>query len=313
MVNTSPRIGKRHGGHRCGSSDCERTWGGNPDGLLAFARAAAAAGAAHWEHGRAAILGLAIILCLSGCATLKSTQISFRLGDSVICVRVTGRGRPAPTLVNVHDDEDTAVLAGQTLLRESGGRLIELTHSGRRQVAFQLGGAIYQFDPNRIFTDDGIRSTLLRQGNYSEAAHAAVRSFATQFLKAFALDREPVIIALHNTGNGGLSINSYQPQRELHRAAAGVHESSSRSAGDFFYVTDERFFSWLKARDFNVLLQDNANVPDDGSMSVYFARRGIPYLNIEANDRHLEQQIEMVRAARQMLVEAGLSPRTTTP
>ena len=59
------------------------------------------------------------------------------------------------------------------------------------------------------------------------------------------------------------------------------------------------------------MLQDNANVPDDGSMSVYFAQRGIPYLNIEAHNDHLQEQIEMVRAARQMLVELGLSPLTT--
>jgi hypothetical protein len=59
------------------------------------------------------------------------------------------------------------------------------------------------------------------------------------------------------------------------------------------------------------MLQDNANVPDDGSMSVYFARQGIPYLNIEANNGHLKEQIEMVRAAREMLIDVGLSPHST--
>jgi hypothetical protein len=254
----------------------------------------------------AAILLVAATALLSGCSTVKSSHLSFRLGETTIPVRVQQRGRPAPTMVNVHDDENTSVLAGQVVLRESGGRLIELAHTGHRHISFQLGGETYRFDPNRIYTDAGVRSTLTRQGNYSAAAHAAVRQFATEFIAAFGLDREPVIIALHNTGDGGLSINSYQPNRELHRAADRVHEGKSRSPGDFFYVTDERFFAWLKARDFNVMLQDNANVPDDGSMSVFFARLGIPYLNIEANDDHLDQQIEMVRAARQMLLELGL-------
>ena len=58
-----------------------------------------------------------------------------------------------------------------------------------------------------------------------------------------------------------------------------------------------------------MLLQDNANVPDDGSMSVYFARLGIPYLNIEAHNDHLQEQIEMVRAAQEMLANLGLSPK----
>jgi len=210
-------------------------------------------------------------------------------------------------MVNVHDDENTSVRAGKVAMRESGGRLLELVHGGKRFVEFRLQGQTYRFDPNRIFTEDGIRATLTRQKNYSEGAHVIVRTFAQQFIETFALDRQPVIIALHNTGNGGLSINSYQPSRELNRAADQVHQSKSRSAGDFFYVTDERFFAWLKDRDFNVMLQDNTNVPDDGSMSVYFAHQGIPYLNIEANNDHFDAQIEMVRAARQMLIELGLT------
>lgn len=113
---------------------------------------------------------------------------------------------------------------------------------------------------------------------------------------------------MHNTRSGGLSINSYQPNGALNRAAAKVYESKSRNPGDFFYVTDERLFVWLKARDHNVMLQDNANVPDDGSMSVYFARQRIPYLNIEANNGRLKEQIKMVQAAEQMLTELELLP-----
>jgi len=249
---------------------------------------------------------LAAAACLAGCTTLSTNRHSFQLGDTRVQARVTQSQDANPTMVNVHDDENTSVRAGKVVIHASGGRLIELVHSGRRFVAFRLDGQTYRFDPNRIYTEDGIRATLTRQKNYSEAAHAAVRGFAQQFIETFELNRQPVILALHNTGNGGLSINSYQPNRELNRAADRVHESKSRSAGDFFYVTDERFFNWLKARDFNVMLQDNTNVPDDGSMSVYFSRQGIPYLNIEANNDHLEEQIEMVGAARQMLVEFGL-------
>lgn len=256
----------------------------------------------------AVILMVLAAACLTGCTTLKSTEQTFHVGNTVLVARVLQRGPSKPTMVNVHDDENTSVLAGRAVLRQSGGRLIELDHGGKRHVTFHLGGERYHFDPNRIFTEAGIRSTLTRQGNYSEAAHAEVRRFATQFIEAFALDHEPVIIALHNTGKGGLSINSYQPDRELNRAAAQVQESTQRSAGDFFYATDERFFLWLKARDFNVMLQDNATVPDDGSLSVYFARKGVPYLNVEASMDHLDQQIEMLSAVRQMLGELNILP-----
>lgn len=245
---------------------------------------------------------------LAGCTTLTTSRRSFQLGETRVQVRVTQNHKPTPTMVNVHDDENTSVRAGKVLVRESGGRLIELAHSGKRFVEFRLEGQTYRFDPNRIFTEEGIRATLTRQKNYSDAAHAVVRNFAETFIEAFELNQQPVIIALHNTGNGGLSIKSYKPAQALDRAADRVHETRSRSAGDFFYVTDERFFAWLKEHDYNVMLQDNANVPDDGSMSVYFGRQNIPYLNIEANNNHLEEQIEMVRAAERMLAELKILP-----
>jgi hypothetical protein len=87
-----------------------------------------------------------------------------------------------------------------------------------------------------------------------------------------------------------------------------VHQSGRCAPGDFFYVTDQRFFDYLKARNFNVTLQDDAHVPDDGSLSVYFARRGIPYVNVEADTHHLREQIEMVRTAVQMVHALGLTP-----
>ena len=169
---------------------------------------------------------------------------------------------------------------------------------------------MHRFDPNRIFSDAGIRATLTRRGDNSEAAHQAVAAFATKLLRYLALDREPVILALHNTDGRGLTIQSYLSTNELSSASTQVHVSAQRAAGDFFYVTDRRFFDYLKAQDFNVTLQDDARVTDDGSMSVYFARRGIPYVNVEADVKHLAEQVVMVRTAVQMMNDLNLiAPR----
>jgi hypothetical protein len=252
---------------------------------------------------------LLAIMLGGGCAARKSSQASFKLGDATVHAKVFQRGASSLTMFNVHDDENTSVLAGRVVVQESGGRLIELAHSGRRFVEFNLDGQSHRFDPNRIFSDDGIRATLSRRGDYSEAAHRVVKEFAARFIERFALDREPVIVALHNTDGHGLTINSYRAEGDKSSASATLHVSARRSAGDFFYVTDRRFFDHLKARDFNVTLQDDANVPDDGSASVYFARKGTPYINIEADVSHLAEQTEMVRVAREMIVELGLIPR----
>lgn len=233
-------------------------------------------------------------------------KIPFKIGSTVVTAEVFQRGEPTPTMINVHDDENTSVAAGQVIIEQTGGRLITLAHSGKRHIRFNLEGGRYAFDPNRIFSDAGIRETLAAQSQWSEPAHRAVQKFAAQYLEHFGLEREPVIFALHNTVDGTYSIRSYLPGAEHATAAAAVHLSERRSKFDFFYVTDARFFEELKRRDFNVVLQDNAQVPDDGSLSVHFARRGIPYVNIEAEMGHLNAQIDMVRAAREMLEGLGL-------
>jgi hypothetical protein len=233
-------------------------------------------------------------------------KVPFKIGRTVISAEVFQRGQPAPTMINVHDDEDTSVAAGKVVITQSGGRLIELAHSGRRHVRSGLNGDGFSFDPNRIFSDAGIRATLEGHGAWSEAAHRAVKTFASQYLERFGLAREPVILALHNTVDGSYSVRSYRAGAEHASAAAALHLSERRSKFDFFYVTDARFFDWLKQQDFNVVLQDNARVPDDGSLSVHFARHGVPYVNIEAEMGHLNAQTEMVRAACGMVAELGL-------
>jgi len=230
-------------------------------------------------------------------------KVPFKAGNAIVTAEVFQHGKPWPTMINVHDDENTSVAAGKIIIEQSGGRLIELSHGGKRLITFNLNGERFSFDPNRIFSDAGIRDTLERRSTWSEAAHRTVKRFAKQFLEHFALDREPVVMALHNTVDGTYSIESYRPGAEHAAAAADLHISTNRSRFDFFYVTDKRFFDFLKQRDFNAVLQDNAVVPDDGSLSVYFARKGIPYVNIEAELNHLNAQIEMVRVVREMLDE----------
>ena len=237
-----------------------------------------------------------------------ATRIHLPLGAGTIAATVHQNGPPRPTFLNVHDDEDTSVAAGLANLAEFGGRLIELTHSGDRLIRFALaGGDEYQFDPNRMFSEAGIAATLVRHSQYTEAAHAAIRSFAAAYLERFALASEPVLIALHNTTIGPFSVASFAPGGDLAADAAAVHQASRHSPFDFFYVTEPAHFARLREQDWNVVLQDNGRVRDDGSLSVFCARRGIPYLNVEAEMGRRSVQIAMLRAVRELL--GGEGPR----
>lgn len=228
-------------------------------------------------------------------------EIPLRLGDDRIHAVVHQHLSAVPTMINVHDDEDTSVAAGRANIERHGGRVIELVHSGQRLITFHLNGQKYAFDPNRIFSDAGITATLKKHSSYSEAAHAAIKSFAKQYLQQFDLDKEPVIIALHNTVDGIFSIKSFSSTGLFGSDAAAVHISPRRSIFDFFYVTETRFYDFLKDRDFNVVLQDNDQATEDGSLSVYFAKQGIPYINVEAEMNHLTEQIGMLEVVREML------------
>ncbi|MDB6112269.1 MAG: hypothetical protein JWR69_4019 [Pedosphaera sp.] len=230
-------------------------------------------------------------------ATMK---VAFKLGDTTVHALLHQRMSARPTMVNVHDDENTSVEAGKASLEEYGGRLIELVHSGERLISFNFDGRSHAFDPNRMFSDVGITETLKSHSRYSAEAHAEIKAFATRYLQQFALDQEPVIIALHNTVDGTFSVDSSLPTATHGANAASVNVSPNRSKFDFFYVTEKTFFDHLQARDFNVVFQDNQGVTDDGSLSVYFAKKGIPYINIEAGMQHLTNQIEMVKAVREM-------------
>jgi len=63
---------------------------------------------------------------------------------------------PGPLYFNMHDDEQTSVMAAAAVLESSGGSLYELVHSGNRYVEFHYDSTLYAFDPKRIYTDAGV-------------------------------------------------------------------------------------------------------------------------------------------------------------
>ena len=204
-------------------------------------------------------------------------------------------------MVNVHDDEQESVEAGVAVLEKIGGRLVELIHSGKRRVVFSVDGKEYSFDPNRIFSKAGVRLTVRNENNREEAVpekvHRTVDQFAAQFIRYFRFDKQRAFIALHNNGEGGLSIHTYEPGGDWAADTDELHVSSTIDPDEFFFVTDKRIYDELKKRDANVILQDNSIKRDDGSLSVFAGRHGIRYINVEAQPDHFDEQIQMIENA----------------
>lgn len=203
------------------------------------------------------------------------------------------------TFINLHDDENTSVEAATDFLSRYGGSLLQLKHTGKRNFSFMLNGQSFSFDPNRIFTDKGIKATLAKQGVYQDAAANEVRNLADSLLKKY-VDNKKLVIALHNNTERGISILSYKRGGFEARNAARVYINDSMNPHDFMLTTERSFFQYIKQRKFNVILQHHKPA-DDGSLSVYAAKKKIPYINIEALRGHLEVQIKMLEALKDII------------
>jgi len=242
--------------------------------------------------------------------SVRTSVRQFRVGETEIAVATTEKPGCRFVYVNLHDDENTSALAGQDVVKRSGGKLVELRHTGRRDIVFTVQGKDYRVDPNRIFTEAGVRLTLAKQSRYSEDAARSVSRFAEQLLKVYRIDGAEAVIALHNNTQGKYSALSYAGGGALAQDAKDVFIRDGTDPDDFFFVTERVVFDALKRRGHNVVLQDNHRVTDDGSLSVYCGKANVRYINVEADHGHFKEQTQMILELKSILDELGpLKPR----
>src|SRR5688572_25360199 len=105
---------------------------------------------------------LLIYFFLSRCSTSQhSISISeYGVGNDTFNFHLTVRPpySSAVSFINLHDDENTSVKAGEHFISEYGGSLLQLQHTGKRNFSFMLNGQTFSFDPNRIFTSNGLKA-----------------------------------------------------------------------------------------------------------------------------------------------------------
>ena len=236
--------------------------------------------------------------------TLK-TDIPFRLGTNTCTVKYKQNNGVA-TLLSLHDNENTAIDAFNNLPKEISFNLFEIHQQNLRTLACRINNKNYLFDPNRIFSQTGIKSTLEKcnQGTstFPLEVTSQIKDFSDDLLKEFTT-RNPskYIVSIHNNTNGApLSITDYIKPNKYHTEASDVFKAQEKDPDDFFLVTELKDFDYLKALNENVVLQ-NDNPTDDGSLSVYCRKNNIPYINIEAENDHKAQQTNMLKIIHKLL------------
>ena len=244
------------------------------------------------------LLAAGLLALAAGCFRSPAPRaIPLQLGATEVPFAVHATDRSRLAFLVLHANERTAVEAGLEVLRTRKGRLVELQAQRRRLVTFELDGQTWRLDPNRIFTEAGAEATLQEHsGSAPPEVLAEVQKFASAVLATFEVGSLQTIVTLHNNSEGEYSAASYLPEGELALDAAAVHLPPEADPDDFFFVTDPDLYAGLAEEGFPVVLQDNERAADDGSLSVWAARQGVPYVNVESQHGHRERQIEMLEA-----------------
>lgn len=209
------------------------------------------------------------------------------VGDNrVVIQHLKGEGK---TFIHLHHNEQTALKAAHRVVQKQGGSIITLVHSGGRTIVFHLNNKRYEFDPNRIFTEKGIKKTLAQYSQYTPDAHQEVAKLALQLKRLLPKGK---LIAVHN--NASYSLKDYLPGHELAAEVKALHMSPYNYYRNFYLVTQPQDFTRLKLKGFNGVLQKPL-ATDDGSLSVLMAKN--QYINVEAGYDQLMEQIKMLEQA----------------
>ncbi|WP_145859034.1 hypothetical protein [Pedobacter suwonensis] len=205
----------------------------------------------------------------------------------------------------VHDNEDTGVKAGFDYIRWYGGELIDSQYGAVRDYYFTYMDDQYRIDPNAIYTEVGVNTRLKKNQFSSNEVEKAILSTGKQIVDFYDPKTTGYFLTLHNNADGGFGISSYLPGYDLSSTADSVYINFQMDGDDLIYVTEARLFSSLKKANVNVILQSKF-ATNDGSLSVYAMQNNIPYINVEVQHGHLEENFRLIELAVAALKEHGL-------
>lgn len=227
--------------------------------------------------------------------SVQDKTIPFSFYNKVVRLKVIGdTAQPDIVFVSLHDDETTGQKVVSSFLKNNNYAFVRIENKGQRLIRFSYLKRNYAFDPNRIFTEKGIHQTLKLYGSYSDGVASKIKAFASSILNK--LTTAKTIVAMHNNSNGRYSVLSYLKGQKYFKNAAQVNYHNGTDPDDFFLTTSPQLFERLKAKGFNIVLQDNSRVADNGSLSVFYRNIDKCYVNIEAQDGHFAKQNEMLQA-----------------
>ena len=205
----------------------------------------------------------------------------------------------------VHDDEDTGVKAGFDYIKWYGGEIIDSQYGSVRDYNITYMDDPYRIDPNAIYTKTGVHTRLKKSQYSTTEVEEALLKAGKQIIDFYDPKSTGYILTLHNNGDGGFGISSYLPGYDLSSTADSVFINFEMDGDDLIYVTEPRLFSSFKKANVNVILQSKF-ASNDGSLSVYAMQNNIPYINVEVQHGHLDENFRLIELSVAILKEHNL-------
>ncbi|HEX6846316.1 MAG TPA: hypothetical protein VF144_05035 [Chitinophagaceae bacterium] len=227
---------------------------------------------------------------------MTEKTIFYDLAGNIVPIKIQRYGEKNNLVfISLHDDEITAVDATKRILREHGGMLIELENNAQRNIRFKLGKHVYKVDPNTIFSKEGIKKSLEQFERTSVKAVNEVEKLGRRIIQLIPGNAR-CIVALHNNTPDFYSVSEYAPGNKRSVDCKKIYINDEQDADDFFLTTDNNLYENLAGKRYNVILQDNKNCTNDGSLSVYCGKKNIRYINCETEHGKSAQYYEMMKA-----------------
>ncbi|MFZ1750006.1 MAG: hypothetical protein WAU01_07430, partial [Saprospiraceae bacterium] len=250
----------------------------------------------------------------------QSTEVnskSIKLGESTVQLKIYKKSGKNVAYAHVHENETASLAAGIQMIEKYGGKLVTIAHTfdggTNRNVTFKFQNTTYQFDPNRIYSQDlkvlfNSIKVAEGQGKVDDNVVRMVKNLADQLWAE--IEQYPVIIALHNNKNTPATfttkwlfwkkiepesysvksyIKSFDESSDSNKSCSDIYINPALNNSEFFIVTEKRDFDMISQKRYTVVLQ-NTNPVDDGSMSVYASAKGKRYINSEAKMGRTEEQ-----------------------
>ena len=234
---------------------------------------------------------------------LFSTLVFFPAQPDIFLEVVSHAENHDVAILAPHENEHVVNQYVAEQIIKHGGTLVVLRQAGERNIKLTIGDQSVSIDPNRLFSDRGIRRSISRL-NPDLASDSVVflqsvdraRALAELIIRTLNAEQAHSWIAIHNNtqgysgddkdGVGTISIKRYQK-----KLASGakylikVHDSG-KDEDDLFFITEPEDFETMVKAGWNVVLQNPAVATDpnedDGSLSVLAEKVHKRYINIEA-------------------------------